>query len=241
MKLEICASNYQSAVNAQQAGAHRIELCTALVVGGLTPSYGLIKQVLEILQIPVFVLIRPRRGNFTYSQDEFESMTNDIQWCKNLGCAGIVSGVLNADNTIDIERTKELVKLSKPLAFTFHRAFDCTPNPFETLETLINLGVDRVLTSGQEASAEKGLDLLKMLQKNANNKLIILPGSGINYNNAVSFKNSGFKEIHASATTLKQVDELPEISMLNPEFLDETEDVISDINHIKSILNAILP
>ncbi|MGZ0017910.1 copper homeostasis protein CutC [Yeosuana sp. AK3] len=241
MKLEICASNYQSAVNALEARAHRIELCESLEVGGLTPSYSLVKQVLETLQIPVFVLIRPRSGNFTYSQDEFKSMTNDIQWCKNLGCAGIVSGVLNADNMIDMDRTKELVERSKPLAFTFHRAFDCTPNPFEALETLMDLGVDRILTSGQEASAEKGLDLLKKLQENANNKLIILPGSGINYNNAVSFKNSGFKEIHASATTLKQVDELPKISILNHKFFDETKEVISDITHIKGILKAISP
>lgn len=241
MKLEICASNYQSAVNALEAGAHRIELCESLEVGGLTPSYSLVKQVLETLQIPVFVLIRPRSADFTYTQDEFEIMKKNIQWCKNLGCAGIVSGILNTDNTIDTDRTKELVELSKPLAFTFHRAFDWTPNPFEALETLMVLGVDRILTSGQEASAEKGLDLLKMLQKKAKNKLIILPGRGINQNNAAYFKSSGFHEIHASATTLKRDDELPAMPMRNPKFSAETVEVVSDINHIKGILKAILP
>ncbi len=149
MKLEICASNYQSANNAQNAGAHRIELCSELAVGGITPSYGLIKQVIENLSIPVFVLIRPRSGDFTYSDADFEIMKQDIQMCKKLGCKGIVSGVLNSDNTIDIERTKTLIELSKPLPFTFHRAFDWTPNPFEALKSLINLNVNRILTSSR--------------------------------------------------------------------------------------------
>jgi copper homeostasis protein len=200
MLLEICANSYQSAKNAQDAGAHRIELCSELSVGGITPSYGLIKQVIDTLSIAVFVLIRPRSGNFTYSEEEFDIMKHDIQLCKNLGCAGIVSGVLNKDNTIDIERTQELIELSKPLDFTFHRAFDCVENPQESLEQLINLGVERVLTSGLETSAEKGLELLKQLKEHVNGRITILPGSGINLQNAKLFKDAGFLEIHLSAS-----------------------------------------
>ena len=133
MKLEICANSYRSAKNAQEAGAYRIELCQELSIGGLTPSYGLLKQVIEIIEIPIFVLIRPRGGNFVYSDVEFEIMKTDIQLCKDLGCHGIVSGVLNSDKTIDLKRTKELVELSKPLAFTFHRAFDELENAKEAL------------------------------------------------------------------------------------------------------------
>ncbi len=124
MLLEICANSYQSAKNAQEAGADRIELCQELSVGGITPSYGLLKQVVESLDISVFVLIRPRGGDFVFSDIEYKIMKSNIQLCKDFGCQGIVSGVLNADKTIDFGRTKELVQLSRPLKFTFHRAFD---------------------------------------------------------------------------------------------------------------------
>jgi len=122
MILEICANSYQSAVNANIAGAHRIELCSEISVGGTTPSYGLLKKVMADIDIPVHVLIRPRSGNFTYSDIEFDIMKENIRLCKDLGCAGIVSGVLHEDNSIDIKRTSELIELSKPMSFTFHRA-----------------------------------------------------------------------------------------------------------------------
>jgi copper homeostasis protein len=125
MILEICANSYQSAVNANIAGAHRIELCSEISVGGTTPSYGLLKKVMADIDIPVHVLIRPRSGNFTYSDIEFDIMKENIRICKDLGCAGIVSGVLHEDNSIDIKRTSELIELSKPMSFTFHRAFGC--------------------------------------------------------------------------------------------------------------------
>jgi copper homeostasis protein len=238
MILEVCTPNYQSAINAQKTGAHRIELCSELAVGGLTPSYGLLKHVIENLKIPVFVLIRPRSGNFTYSNDEFQIMKRDIQLCKDLGCNGIVSGILKADNTIDVKKTNELIELSKPLSFTFHRAFDWTPNPFEALETLIELGAERVLTSGQESSAEKGLELLKQLKNVTGNNITILPGGGVNSANAKLFKDAEFKEIHASATTLNIVNEQPKITMNSPQFYSETYEVVSDITKIKGILSA---
>ncbi len=239
MKLEICASNYQSAINAENAGANRIELCSELAVGGLTPSYGLVKQVLENVNFPVFVLIRPRSGNFTYSENEFEIMKKDIQICMELGCSGIVSGILNVDNSIDIERTKELIRLSKPLEFTFHRAFDWTPNPYEALEQLIKINVDRILTSGQESSAEKGIFVLQQLKKLTNGRLKILPGGGINPNNILIFKAAGFDEVHCSATLATAVTTIPKIPMNNKKFLDETFQYNSNVEIIQSILKQI--
>jgi copper homeostasis protein len=239
MKLEICANSYKSAIHAQEAGAHRIELCTELSVGGLTPSYGLLKQVIDTVSIPVCVLIRPRSGNFTYSNSEIDVMKHNIQLCKDLGCASIVSGVLNKDNTINIEHTKELIELAKPLSFVFHRAFDWTPNATQALEQLIDLGVERILTSGQETSAVKGISLLKELKRIAKGRVTILPGGGINTDNVSIFKKSGFEEIHASASTIKQVNDVPKIEMHSHKFFDETIEAYSDIDNIKSILNII--
>ena len=232
MILEICANSFQSGLNAQHAGAHRIELCSELGVGGVTPSFGLLKKVIETLSIPVNVLIRPRSGDFCFSADEFDIIKHDIQLCKDLGFAGIVSGVLNTDNTIDLIRVKELVELTKPLTFTFHRAFDCVPNPFDALSLLIGLGVDRVLTSGQKTSAEAGIDLLVQLNEQANQKIIILPGNGINIENAQLFKNFGFQEIHTSASKSTQS------ATENDVYFGNTVQTTSDINTIKAILKV---
>lgn len=207
MKLEICANSYQSAKNACNAGAHRIELCQEISVGGITPSYGLLKKVIEELDIPTFVLIRPRSGNLVYSDDEFQIMKTDIQLCKDLGCNGIVSGVLKPDNTLDVERTKVLIELSKPLPFTFHRAFDEVKNPKAALLQLVELGADRVLTSGQKVTAEEGLELLKELNVLAENRITILAGGGISSKNANLFKEAGLSEIHASASSTKKQDD----------------------------------
>lgn len=239
MLLEICASNYQSAINAQYAGAHRIELCSEIAVGGITPSYGLIKKTVSHLKLPVFVLIRPRSGNFTYSDAEFDIIKQDIQICKELGCQGIVSGVLNTDNTIDIERTKELIALSHPLPFTFHRGFDWTPNPFHALATLIELNVNRILTSGQAVSAEKGITQLKALKEKAGNKLTILPGSGINAKNILMFKNAGFEEAHCSAVTRPKTQLQPPMALNTPEFLNEGQEMTSNRETITTMVKLI--
>lgn len=233
MILEICANSFQSALNAQNAGAHRVELCSELGVGGVTPSFGLLKKVIETITIPVHVLIRPRSGNFFFSADEFDSIKHDIELCKKLGFAGIVSGVLNVDNTVDLSRVKELIELTKPLTFTFHRAFDCVPNPVEALKQLIDLGADRILTSGQEASAEVGIDLLIQLNEQANHKIIIIPGSGINTENAKLFKNAGFQEIHTSASKTIQLPIETAVDFGN------SIQTASDVNTIEAILRAI--
>jgi len=240
MLVEICATSVQSAVNAQQAGAERIELCSELAVGGITPSYGLVKQITKEISIPVFALIRPRSGDFVYSDFEFQVMKTDIEICKELGCKGIVSGVLQDDFSIDLLRTQELIELSKPLEFTFHRAFDLTKNPLKSLEELIDLGASRILTSGQETSAEKGIDLLVQLKKLTENKLTILPGGGINPDNVHLFKEKGFKEIHASASSLFKESLKPKISMNSEKFWDETKLFVSDEEIIKKLTDNLV-
>ena len=196
MIIEVCADSYEYAEKAEKAGADRIELCKHLHLDGLTPNYKTAKKTIDNLNIPVFVLIRPRHGDFNYSEKEFELMKADIVKFKEMGCKGIVSGILNNDNTIDIKRTNELVNLSRPLEFTFHRAFDVVTDPLKELEKLIQLGVERVLTSGQKQKAVKGIELLKELKKNAKDKIIIMPGSGINKLNIMNFRS--FNEIHGS-------------------------------------------
>jgi copper homeostasis protein len=237
MILEICTNSYQSAINAEKAGAHRIELCSELAVGGITPSYGLLKKVMTELTIPVHVLIRPRSGDFTYSYEEFEVMKENILLCKKLGCVGIVSGILHPNNTVDLKRTQELIELSKPMNFTFHRAFDWVNNPIEELKGLEEIGVNRVLTSGQETSAEKGIHLLKQL-KNATN-ILIMPGGGINIDNVHLFKDGKFDEIHLSASSQIQTIETPKVSMNSFRLFDETTLSYSNINSIRDILKSL--
>ena len=198
MIVEVCANSYESAINAELGGANRIELCKDLHLDGITPDDEVVIKTLNKLKIPVFMLIRPRAGDFVYTNEEFELMKNDIIKFKKLGCNGIVSGVLNTDNTIDIERTKELIELSKPLEFTFHRAFDKIVDPIKGLEELIEIGADRVLTSGQEDSAIKGIKLIAKLIEITNNRITIMPGSGVKSDNINNFKAIGANEIHGS-------------------------------------------
>ena len=196
MIIEVCAESYEYAVKAEKAGADRIELCKDLHLDGLTPDYESSKRTIDTLDIPVFILIRPRGGDFIYSHEEFELMKRDILKFKKMGCKGIVSGILKDDNSIDNERTKELVELSRPLEFTFHRAFDIVKDPVEEIENLIKMGIDRVLTSGQKEKAIDGLDLLEQLNNISNNRIVIMPGSGISKNNLKNFEL--FKEVHGS-------------------------------------------
>jgi copper homeostasis protein len=191
------------------------------------------------MEIPVHVLIRPRSGDFTYSRSEFEIMKSNVLLCKELGCAGIVSGVLLQDQTIDQERTKELIELAKPMSFTFHRGFDWTPDPIEAILQLAVLGVNRVLTSGQETTAEKGILRLQELQETVENELIIMPGGGINGNNAHIFKESDFQEIHCSATNIHQSINNPKISMNSANLFNDTRIAISSKEKISQILQRI--
>jgi copper homeostasis protein len=187
-------------VAAQNGGADRIELCTKLAVGGLTPSHQLIKKVVSELSIPVHVLIRPRKGNFCYSKEELNIMKNDIEFCKNIGCSGVVSGVLDSNLTINLIATQQLIETANGIDFTFHRAFDCVKDPLLALENLIDLKIKRVLSSGLKPSAIEGISLLAEMNKIANQQIEIMPGSGINLDNVLQFKNKGFTSIHLSAT-----------------------------------------
>ena len=196
MIIEVCAESCEYALKAEKAGADRVELCKDLYSDGLTPNYESANRTIDSLNIPVFILIRPREGDFIYSNEEFELMKSDIVKFKEMGCKGIVSGILKNDSSIDIERTKELVELSKPLEFTFHRAFDTLKDPVEEIESLIKMGVDRVLTSGQKEKAIDGLVLLEQLNNISNNRIVIMPGGGISKNNLKNF--TLFKEVHGS-------------------------------------------
>ena len=167
MIIEVCAESYESAINAELGGADRIELCKDLHLDGLTPDFEIAKKTINTLKIPVFILIRPREGDFVYSNEELELMKQHIVKFKEMGCKGIVSGVLKSDNTIDLIRTKELIELSKPIDFTFHRAFDKIINPFNGMEQLINIGANRILTSGQKETAVEGIELIKKLNQSA--------------------------------------------------------------------------
>ena len=196
MIIEVCAESYEHALKAEKAGADRIELCKDLHLDGLTPDYESAKRTIDSLNIPVFILIRPREGDFIYSNEEFELMKRDIIKFKEMGCKGIVSGVLNDDNSIDIKRTKDLIELSRPLEFTFHRAFDIVSDPLKEIENLIRMGVDRILTSGQKNKAIEGLYLLEKLNNISKKRIVIMPGSGISNTNFKKFNS--FNEIHGS-------------------------------------------
>jgi copper homeostasis protein len=204
-KLEIIGFNIESCIAAQEAGANRIELCAGPGEGGTTPSYGFIKAAREKLQIELYAMIRLRGGDFLYSDDDFEIMKNDVAICKELGCNGIVTGILTTDGKVDKNRCRELIEMAYPLEATFHRAFDRVADPFEALEDIIELGFERILTSGLKPKAMDNLELLSKLVKQSDERIIIMPGSGVTAENIITIAEStGAKEFHSSATFVKQ-------------------------------------
>jgi len=237
--LEVCANSVQSAINAQIAGAKRIELCENLFIGGTTPSYGCIKTTRERVDIAINILIRPRIGDFLYSDIEFEQIKSDILVAKQLGVNGIVCGILLPNGEVDIKRTKELVELSKPLTFTFHRAFDFTPDPFKALEDIILTGATHLLTSGQRNKAVDSVDLLGELVKKAANRIAIMPGSGINDDTIKSIVNTGATEFHMSGVkdTESKMIYRKENLTLNGNSLSDYVNQISDVESIKKVID----
>jgi copper homeostasis protein len=205
MTVEIVVFNLESAMKAQEGGADRIELCENPGEGGTTPSAGTIELVRQNLSIDVFVMIRPRGGDFYYSNYEFHAMKRDISHCQKLSVNGLVFGILNADGTIDKKRCKELIARSRPLKVTCHRAFDMTRDPFEALEDCIEAGFDRILTSGHQAKAVKGAALIGELIKKANGRIAIMAGSGVNEETVEEVvEKSRAYEIHFSATAFRE-------------------------------------
>ncbi len=233
MVVEICANSFESALAAQEGGAHRIELCTNLSVGGLTPSYELIEKVVKEISIPIHVLIRPRKGDFYYTTTEINEMIKDIEFCKKSGCKGVVSGVLTLGNNIDINATQQLIKAANGMNFTFYRAFDCVENAIESLKQLMELKIKRVLSSGQKQTAIEGIYLLNEMKSVSNNKIEIMPGSGINTQNVMAFKDAGFKSIHLSATIK------PKTTMVKNSFFESDYEGVSDKNTIQKIVSLV--
>lgn len=200
-RFEICANGVESCLAAQEGGADRVELCAAIPEGGTTPSYGEIWQARRLLtRTRLHVIIRPRGGNFVYSELEAERMLMDIEMCRQLGVDGVVWGCLTHECDIDMSLCHRLMEASKGMSVTFHRAFDRTRNPQQALEDIIRLGCDRILTSGQKTKAEEGIPLLKVLHKQAQGRIVLLAGSGVNEENIRHIhEETGIREFHFSA------------------------------------------
>jgi len=205
MTIEIVVYNIESAIRAAEGGADRIELCENPAEGGTTPSYGTVELVRQNVGIDVFVMIRPRGGDFHYSNYEFHAMKRDIIQCQKLSVDGFVFGIVNPDGTIDKKRCRELIERARPLKVTCHRAFDMTRDPFEALEDCIEAGFDRILTAGQQAQAVKGAALIGELIRKANGRIAIMPGSGVNEGTVEEIvRMTNAKEIHFSATAFRE-------------------------------------
>lgn len=197
--IEIATTDFTTTKSAVEGGADRIELCSALSEGGLTPFYGLIKQCRKAFDVILFPIIRPRPGDFLYTDEEFELMTNDVLLAKKFGCEGVVIGLLKKDGNIDVERTAALIDLAYPVEVTFHRAFDRCLDPFKALEELIDIGCQRILTSGQKPTAPEGVDLIAELIRKADDRIIIMPGSGVRKENIRMIADkTGAVEFHSS-------------------------------------------
>ena len=198
-KLEIATTDFAGTQAAVNGGADRIELCSGLSEGGLTPSFGLIKHCRQNFNLPIFPIIRPRSGDFLYNDDEFGIIKNEIALCKELGCDGIVVGLLKKDGRVDKKRLTTVVEKAYPMEVTFHRAFDRCINPFEAMEEIIEAGCQRILTSGQQRTAMEGAELIKKLIEIANNRITIMPGSGVKKENIKSLAEiTNAEEFHAS-------------------------------------------
>lgn len=196
MLVEICLEGIESVAAAAQGGANRIELCEHLACGGVTPSAGMIRAALDVFHGPVHVLLRPRPGSFRYTPRELDVLRRDVEFCRTSGVSGVVLGALLADGTIDLPATRSFVELARPLSVTFHRAFDETPDPDAALDSLLELGVDRILTSGGTARAIHSLPRLASWQTRAGHRLTILPGGGCTAQDLPSFSSSGLREAH---------------------------------------------
>jgi copper homeostasis protein len=238
MIIEIVVYNLESALRAKQGGADRIELCDNPGEGGTTPSLGMIQRVREMANLDLFVMIRPRGGDFLYSADEFEIMKTDIMAAKRAGVEGVVFGILTPDGRIDTTRCTELIQLARPMQVTCHRAFDMTKDPSQALEDCIGCGFDRILTSGGKLRAIEGVDTIANLNRQARKRIGIMPGSGVTEENVSELvSKTGAKEIHFSAVSFRESDmtwQNPSISGMGN--VQNTEFVVRTI-HPGKILN----
>ncbi len=240
---EICVGSAQGAISAQEAGANRVELCDNLIEGGTTPSAGAVHVSRKHIDIGLNVIVRPRGGDFCYSDVEFETMLRDVELVAGWGADGIVIGLLNPDGSIDAERTGALIERIRPLSVTFHRAFDMAADPHRALEDLIALGVDRVLTSGQEISALDGVDLISDLIRRANGRIVVMPGGGITERNVAKVAaGTGAREIHVAARSSissRMTYRNPNAFMGGEFRLPEFSHDLTDVNRIRAFIQAV--
>ena len=230
--IEIATTDFATTRSAVVGGADRIELCAALAEGGTTPSYGTIRQCRESFDVPIFPIIRPRSGDFLYTAEEFRLMMHDVLACKQLGCDGVVIGLLEKDGSIDIHRTQKLVEAAYPLEVTFHRAFDRCANPYEALEQLIKIGCQRILTSGQKPTVMEGLDILVELVKAADDRIIIMPGSGVRKENIkLLAEKTGAIEFHSSLRSKADT----KMEFIHPAFATSEESFINPFIHSEEV------
>lgn len=240
-QIEVCANSVESALNAQNAGADRVELCAGMPEGGTTPSIGQIMMARELLtRTKLHVIIRPRGGDFLYTDLEVQTMIKDIQAAKELQVDGIVIGCLTANGDVDVKQMEHLMREADGLSVTFHRAFDMCRNPHQTLQEIIALGCDRILTSGQQPTAVQGIPMLKQLQMEADEHIIIMPGCGINPTNIQQIANeTGTKEFHLSGRTnvnSRMRFRNPNVSMGGTVHIDEYVQQVTDQSIIRDAI-----
>jgi copper homeostasis protein len=234
--LEVIAFNIQSVIAANNSGAHRIELCDNPGEGGTTASYGMIKTAREKTTLQLYPIIRPRGGDFLYSDEEFEVMMKDVLLCKQLQCDGVVIGLLQADGSIDKKRTAQLVEAAYPLGVTFHRAFDRVANPFEAMEDVIHCGCKRILTSGLKPTAMQGADILAQLVRQSNDRISIMPGSGVRADNIFSLaKQTQAFEFHSSA----KINISSAMQYINTGMNEWLESTMLNIEEVKKMIAAL--
>ena len=241
MIIEVCAYSLESCLNAQQAGASRVELCGGLGEGGTTPSAGLIGLVREKITIDLYVMIRPRGGDFVYGDDEMAVMRRDIDTARQLGANGVVIGVLLPDGTVDIARTHALVHYARPLGVTFHRAFDLTPDPLQALEDVIGTGAERILTSGQKPAAAQATDLLEQLAQQAKGRIEIMAGGGVSSANAQALAATGVHALHLTGKAFRPGRQtyFPDAISMAGEIPDERSVMYTDPDRIAALIRAI--
>lgn len=237
MKLEVSVDSLESALAAQSGGADRIELCSNLSIGGTTPSSGLIEIIRDNLNIEVYVMIRPRGGDFCYSDYEYMVMKKDIENCKRLGVDGIVAGILTPHGEVDIHKMEEIVKLAYPLKVSFNRAIDRSNDLFKATEILAHIGVERILTSGGKPTAIEGIEIIKELNEKYGNQIIIMPGSGINEINVTEIiRIAKVKEIHFSGKVYqksKMIYKNNDINQLDTITISNTHNLLCSVKRVK--------
>jgi copper homeostasis protein len=224
--IEIATSDFLTTKTAVEGGADRIELCANLAEGGTTPSFGHIKHCRGDFNVLIYPIIRPRGGDFLYTKEEYAIMMQDVKLCKQSGCDGVVFGLLQQDGSIDIKRTAALVEAAYPMGVTFHRAFDRCRDPFEALEQLIEIGCERVLTSGQKPAATEAIELIAQLNKTAAERIIIMPGSGIRKDNIkVLAEQTGCVEFHSSLRSKTKSN----MEFVHPAFADSEDSYMNNV------------